>query len=144
MEHAPTVFRPPTLSSPVCVDGIRRPVIATLDVGGDGPGGAGRSIPSGAPTNRSRSAIPTIHPLVNEFVRVEARNPPKEIVGRLVSIDATELVIAVDGIHHTFQMRDLKKIQTTHPKSNRAGRWLTVAGLGGILAAFLFGQVGGY
>jgi hypothetical protein len=64
--------------------------------------------------------IPTIHPLVNESVSVEAGSPPKEIV------------------------RDVKKVQTDHRKSNRLERWLTVAGLGGIVAAFLFGQVGGY
>ena len=67
-----------------------------------------------------RIEIPTIHPLVNESVRVEAGSPPKEIV------------------------RDVKKVQTDHRKSNRFERWLTVAGLGGIVAAFLFGQVGGY
>ena len=90
------------------------------------------------------TALPTIHPLVGELVRIEVSSPFKELVGRLVSIDSTELVVSVDGARRIVPTSEVRRIEAAPKKRDRTGRWVTVAGLAGIVAAFLFGQVGGY
>lgn len=94
--------------------------------------------------SEATAPFPPIHHLVGHLVRIEVGSPPKEIVGRLVSIDSKELVLSIDGTRRAFPRSDVGRVETAPKKTDRTGRWLTVAGLAGMVAAYLFGQVGGY
>jgi hypothetical protein len=87
-----------------------------------------------APANQS--------PLLGRQVEVKVRRATKVIEGRLLSVDSDEVLLSSNGTRRCFPIADVERIEAAPHRTGRAGKWLNIAGLGGIALAYWFGRIG--